>query len=118
LCDIRDEDNHSPHQGQVANSINLRCAPAPLRAFLYWRTSARALTGCVTVTPGRLAKTTASADPAMSALLKTSRPVRNAKQASSTPSALRERAAPVPPTCTSHRGRPSRVCRAPPIPAR
>jgi hypothetical protein len=25
LCDLRDEDNHSPHQARVANSINLRC---------------------------------------------------------------------------------------------
>ena len=29
LCDIRDEDNHSPHQGHVTNSINLRCDLAP-----------------------------------------------------------------------------------------
>jgi hypothetical protein len=111
LCDLRDEDNHSPHQARVANSINLRCnrvlatralparrcaplcaACAPLRAADRWR---------VAVTPGPSTRTTAYADRATSAWWKTSRPVRNANRASSTQTSLRERAVHVRRTRTS-----------------
>ena len=54
LCDIRDEDNHSPHQGHVSNSLNSRCerlrkrtplraATAPVRCPVRCPCAARAL---------------------------------------------------------------------------